>query len=227
MKGFVREIFSSLQGEGLLVGQRMTFVRFYGCNLSCAYCDTQDARSRTGVLLYKNERFTNPVTIDSVCEKVGDRVVAITGGEPLLQKDFLTEICLALKRLRKSLYLETNGSLPGALEGVVDHFDTIALDFKIPTATRQSQMWAEHERALICASQSSVFVKAVVTNDIQVSEIMKVCEIIARVRKSIPLVIQPVYGTRITDLLDVQERALDLIDDVRIIPQVHKYLGLK
>lgn len=205
----------------------MTFVRFYGCNLSCAYCDTKDARSRTGALLYNSEHFANPVTVDFVCEKIGDRIVAITGGEPLLQKDFLTEICLALKRLNRSLYLETNGSLPGALEKVVDHFDTVALDFKIPSATRQPPLWADHERALVCASRSAVFVKVVVTTAIQVCEIVKVCEIIARVRKSIPLVIQPVYGTRIAGLLDLQERALDLIDDVRIIPQVHKYLGLK
>jgi len=227
MKGFVREIFSSLQGEGLQLGQRMTFIRFYGCNLSCAYCDTQEARAKTGALLHNNERFVNPVTVNFVCEKAGDRTVAITGGEPLLQKDFLLEICHALKQLNKSLYLETNGSLPVVLEQVIDHFDTVALDFKIPSATRQRPMWADHERALVCASQNAVFVKAVITNDIQVSEITKVCEIIARVRRSIPLVIQPVYGARIAGLLDVQERALDLIDDVRIIPQIHKYLGLK
>ena len=227
MKGFVREVFSSLQGEGLQVGKRMTFIRFYGCNLSCAYCDTLEARHRTGELFYHGQTFANPVTIDFVTEKVEDGVVAITGGEPLLQKDFLIELCRTLKGLNKSLYLETNGSLPGELDAVVGYFDTVALDFKIPSATGQPPQWADHERALVCASGKEVFVKAVVNDAIQLPEIMTVCKIISRVRRNLPLVIQPVFGVRTARLLDMQKKALDVIDDVRIIPQIHKYLGLK
>ncbi|MDH4211406.1 MAG: 7-carboxy-7-deazaguanine synthase QueE [candidate division WOR-3 bacterium] len=227
MKGFVREIFSSLQGEGVQVGQRMTFVRLYGCNLSCAYCDTREARAKNGELLYKGTVFENPVTPDFVVDKIEDRFVAITGGEPLLQREFLREICIHLSELKKSLYLETNGSLPENLEGLVDYFDSVALDFKIPSATGQSALWAEHERSLVSAANKSVFVKIVITNDIQMHEIMTVCEIVARVRKTIPLVIQPVFGDRIDGLLDIQKTALQVLDDVRIIPQIHKYLGLK
>ncbi|MCL5059022.1 MAG: 7-carboxy-7-deazaguanine synthase QueE, partial [Actinobacteria bacterium] len=40
MKAAVREIFSSVQGEGPYVGTRQIFIRFDGCNLSCRYCDT-------------------------------------------------------------------------------------------------------------------------------------------------------------------------------------------
>jgi 7-carboxy-7-deazaguanine synthase len=227
MKGFVREIFSSLQGEGVLVGQRMTFVRLYGCNLSCAYCDTREARAKNGELLYKDAVFANPVTSDFVVDKLEDRVVAITGGEPLLQMDFLRDICIRLGESKKSLYLETNGSLPENLAGIVGYFDSVAIDFKIPSATGQAALWAEHERSLVSAANKNVFVKIVITNGIQMNEIMTVCEIIARVRKSIPLIIQPVFGERIDGLLEIQRTSLQVLDDVRIIPQIHKYLGLR
>ncbi|MBI2447469.1 MAG: 7-carboxy-7-deazaguanine synthase QueE, partial [Candidatus Omnitrophica bacterium] len=44
MKTKISEIFSSIQGEGLYLGKRQIFVRFYGCNMRCAYCDTMPSR---------------------------------------------------------------------------------------------------------------------------------------------------------------------------------------
>ena len=42
------EVFTSAQGEGLLVGVRQLFIRFRGCDLDCLYCDTPQARSTEG-----------------------------------------------------------------------------------------------------------------------------------------------------------------------------------
>jgi 7-carboxy-7-deazaguanine synthase len=226
MNGFIREIFSSLQGEGIRVGQRMTFVRFLGCNLACAYCDTPEARHANGEFLYKNQTCSNPVTVDFLLDKIGDRTVAITGGEPLLQVDFLKNLCRRLREAGKSLYLETNGSLPENLSEVVGVFDTISLDFKIPSATGQRALWHEHEQALTEAAARDVFVKVVIARGVREEEIRVACDIIARVRKNIPLVIQPAYGERINGLFSLQEMALEILDDVRVIPQVHKYLGM-
>ena len=41
MKTKINEIFSSIQGEGPVVGYKQLFIRFCGCNLNCAYCDTE------------------------------------------------------------------------------------------------------------------------------------------------------------------------------------------
>jgi 7-carboxy-7-deazaguanine synthase len=226
VKGFIREIFTSLQGEGLEVGQRMAFVRLLGCNLLCAYCDSPEARKMEGPLFYKGKSFTNPVDVDFVIDKIEDDRVAITGGEPLLQVDFLQELCPRLVRMQKSLYLETNGSLPDNLQQVKEYFDTICLDFKVPSATGQKQLWHEHERSLNIAATADVFVKVVIDANFQPAELSTTCEIIVRVNRKIPLVIQPVFGRQINNLLELQQTALRVLDDVRVIPQIHKYLNI-
>ena len=44
MKTHINEVFSSIQGEGTLIGRRQVFIRFSGCNLDCNYCDTSKSR---------------------------------------------------------------------------------------------------------------------------------------------------------------------------------------
>ena len=75
----VTEIFRSIQGESTYAGLPCVFVRLTGCNLRCTWCDTAYA-------FHGGEK----MTVDQVLEKVrafGERLVEVTGGEPLLQKD--------------------------------------------------------------------------------------------------------------------------------------------
>jgi 7-carboxy-7-deazaguanine synthase len=227
MKGFVREVFTSIQGEGLKVGQRMDFVRFLGCNLSCSYCDTKEAQKMEGPFFHEGQLFKNPVEADFVIDKLKERFIAVTGGEPLLQIFFLRELCERLKTAENSLYLDTNGSLPDNLKQVVDYFDTICLDFKIPSATGRPKLWDEHERSLAIAMKKDVFVKIVINENFLAAELDTTCSIISRVCKDVPLVIQPVFGSRIPNILELQKKALDMLTDVRVIPQVNKYLYLQ
>ena len=46
-KASIKEIFTSIQGEGLYVGYKQLFVRFCGCNLSCDYCDTDYSKTNS------------------------------------------------------------------------------------------------------------------------------------------------------------------------------------
>ena len=81
MKAKIAEVFDSVQGEGIYLGERQLFVRFFGCNLSCDYCDTRPDR----YLEYEPHELFDEIKLygnnfHSIC---------FTGGEPLLQKDFL------------------------------------------------------------------------------------------------------------------------------------------
>jgi len=92
------EIFESLQGEGRNAGRPCVFVRFAGCNLNCAWCDT-DVR----------ERFVLSLD-DLVAEVKGCRAksVILTGGEPTIQPD-MPELVARLKAEGYWIAVETNG----------------------------------------------------------------------------------------------------------------------
>lgn len=243
MSQYLAEIFSSAQGEGLFLGCRQIFLRFPGCNLSCAYCDTKlpDRPEYCRVeLVPGNGEFTlipNPLSIDQIVGYVNSfqpsrhHSVSITGGEPLLYADFLKELIPLLPVTRKGVFLETNGSLPEQLEKVIDLVDIIAMDIKIPSATGLLPLWDEHAEFLKIAAGKETFVKVVITGTTVVDEIAVVVSLLERAG-DLPLILQPV--TPVNGILPVspghalrlQSFALTRLSDVRIIPQTHRIAGL-
>ena len=89
----------------------------------------------------------------------------------------------------------------------------------------------EHRRFLSLAARKDVFVKLVVTAATSDTTLDRVGEIVHSVDGSIPLVLQPVTpaGTFFPPpqfrMLEMQDRCLRILNDVRVIPQVHVYLG--
>jgi len=98
----LNSIFSSLQGEGRFQGYPTDFVRFFGCNLNCSYCDTKYTLS--GDSFY----FETPEEVAEKLNKSTILDVCITGGEPLCQAEELLKLLKLLKGKRISI--ETNGS---------------------------------------------------------------------------------------------------------------------
>ena len=79
----------------------------------------------------------------------------------------------------------------------------------------------------ILPSIKNVFVKIALKQNATPQEIAQVCSIIEKVDEHLPLVIQPIDITPIKPYCDIQMQALTRLADVRIIPQIHKYLGLR
>ena len=100
----VSEIFTSFQGEGPYIGTPATFLRLYGCNLNCPWCDTD-------ISTYEM------LSVDDVAEILMTQMefnninlLVITGGEPTLQME---EIKRLIKELPEGIkiQLEKNGSI--------------------------------------------------------------------------------------------------------------------
>jgi 7-carboxy-7-deazaguanine synthase len=132
----VNEIFYSIQGESSWAGHPCVFVRLTGCNLRCAYCDTQYAYEE-GICL----------ELLDIVYKIGlfdCRLVEITGGEPLLQKE-TPELIRTLLDQAFTVLLETNGSQD---IGTVDERCIRILDIKCPSSGESDKSRLENLEVL-------------------------------------------------------------------------------
>lgn len=245
LKAPLVECFSSIQGEGVLVGLRQVFLRFSGCNLSCSFCDTPGMSATPEECLLELTpgrrdffRVPNPVGLERVVSLIESwtlgwpgihHSISVTGGEPLLYSPVLAEWLPELRKLLP-VYLETNGTLPDALAPLIGHIDQVGMDFKLPSASGCADLWERHRAFLQVAAQKSVFVKIVIDQSTEEWEIERSCQMISEVDPSIPLILQPMTlengGIAISALraLELQELASGL-KEVRVIPQTHKFMG--
>ena len=99
----IAEVFRSVQAEGARAGHPALFVRFAGCNLNCAWCDTDHAM---------RERYTTAALGERILKqsRPGDDVI-FTGGEPLVQVK-QNDPLMEMLRGKRWLSLETNGTFP-------------------------------------------------------------------------------------------------------------------
>lgn len=124
----IAEIFLSLQGEGTRSGLPCAFVRLWGCNLNCAWCDTPQAQAAG-----------QQMRIDDILSAIGSwpvRLVEVTGGEPLTQPaapELLERLCDA----EYEVLLETNGSLDVSQ---LDRRVVRVIDVKCPSSGESGKM---------------------------------------------------------------------------------------
>lgn len=116
----VKEVFLTLQGEGVQAGRRAVFIRFAGCNLwtgreqdrataQCGFCDT-DFVGMDGANGGRYDSQSLADCADRIWGEGEPRLAVITGGEPLLQLD--DALIDALHARGFEIAIETNGTLP-------------------------------------------------------------------------------------------------------------------
>lgn len=224
------EIFSSYQGEGPFIGAKQIFVRFAGCNMDCVFCDTSKAA------IIKNASFEEVLkNIRETEEASGPHhSVSLTGGEPLLHTDFLRCILPELRKDGFEIYLETNGTMPEELMRIIAFVDIISTDIKLPSSTKAPPLWEKHIEFLKIARKKNSFVKVVITGNTSERDVVRARDIVKKVDRNMLFVLQPAEATEKGDFTVSEEKLSyfyrlfgEKLNNVKMIPQMHKLLGIK
>ena len=217
----IKEIFTSVQGEGPFVGFNQTFVRFCRCNLACTYCDT-DFTADSSTVDYSASHLANIVNSHKNIHSV-----SLTGGEPLMETDFLLEF---LPLCEHKIYLETNATMCSEMEKIVNYVDFVSADIKLKSATGTEATFDLHDEFFRICSEKCLFAKIVFNQNISDDEIIRSCEIAKKY--DIEIILQPqMNNSSFTDDLESIQKVFDKFlvhyQKVRLIPQMHKFLNVR
>jgi 7-carboxy-7-deazaguanine synthase len=133
------EIFETVEGEGTRAGFPTVFVRLFGCNLRCSWCDTKYS--------YPPEQAGEVMTISQIIKEVqkySSRYICLTGGEPLLYGEHSLALIQALLEIEslQDIHIETNGAIE--LGYYMERIDSskvrYIMDFKLPGSGEMERM---------------------------------------------------------------------------------------
>lgn len=208
----VVETFVSINGEGANAGALAVFIRFYGCNLSCSFCDTQWANKEDTPI----QRMTAEQLVQYV-QSTGIHRVTLTGGEPLLQPG-IEELITALSALGYHVEIETNGSIPLEPFASLSFRPSFTMDYKLPGSGMESHMLPDNFVLL----NSKDTVKFVVGNKADLERAREVIRQYALTARC------SVYLSPVFDAIEPAEIVAFLkehtLNGVRLQLQLHKYI---
>ncbi|HSA32538.1 MAG TPA: 4Fe-4S cluster-binding domain-containing protein [bacterium] len=210
----VHSIFSSIQGEGRFAGYPTAFLRLAGCNLSCAWCDAHEAARSVGAFPFSVAEAFARLTAP------GLRDICITGGEPLLQEEAVTELSGRLVPVHR-VVIETNGSL--SLASFKSAFPSVSLsvDWKSPSAGSASFL-ADNLEVL----GETDWIKFVVADPLDLDHVAAALPAVAS--RGIEAFVSPVFERGPAWFAEVGAfvTALSARHPVRFQLQLHKILGV-
>ena len=201
----VTEIYKSVQGESTYMGLPCVFIRLTGCNLRCVWCDTAHD-------FHDGEKLSILQIIDKV-KSYDIKLVEITGGEPLLQKEVFPLMESLLKNEFKVM-LETSGSL--AINNVPAKVIKI-IDLKCPGSGEENKNLWENLNHLTPTDE----IKFVIADKADYEWSKKVLQDY-ELDKKVPVLFSPVFEK--LKLKDLTEWILEDNLPVRLHTQLHKYI---
>ncbi len=232
MKAPIIEIFSSFQGEGLLIGERQIFVRFAGCNLNCNYCDTNDSKSESSGKLMTPQQVIDEINkiLTPDCQ-----TISFTGGEPSLYPEFISEVS---KNFDLKIMLETNGTLPENIDSI-EKLDVVSLDIKLPEhfdGDFDEKIFLNEIKSLnlLMAKCIYVYCKVVILPSTKINSFKEVVEKLSENisnKSNLKIIIQP--SSPLDEWKDINFRLFNFSEivgqyfEVSTIPQIHKILDIE
>ena len=211
----VSEIFLSIDGEGINAGKLAVFIRLFGCNLNCSWCDSRYAICGSDF---------REMTVDQVIEKAESfniKSVTLTGGEPLIHEQ-IDELITGLIERGFQVNLETNGAVDISkyvrMDGVL-----ITMDLKCPSSRMENRMMFQNIEKM---RQADVL-KAVVTESDLGYLKNKLIEMKPRCHIFLSPVfgaIQPVKLVEFLKSLSCHPETNELSQQIRVQMQLHKII---
>ena len=235
MKVRLFEIFTSVEGEGILYGTKTLFVRLAGCPFTCFYCDTKESLPLDSGTEYNMDEACN--LIDSNLKNQTYKV-NFTGGDPLVQYQAVAELAKHVQSKKIPTYLESSCFDSKKFDYILPFIDIVKIEFK----TKDSEFVdSKHYEKLIAntmdclkssvSSKKITYIKIVVSTKTNLNDFSNlVTSIFNSISKNQieGFVIQPTYGIA-EPSLDLLLKMYDIVypfyNDVKVVPQLHKFIG--
>lgn len=211
----VVEIFNSIEGEGSRAGYLCTFIRLYGCNLRCTYCDSMYANEGSDYTELSVNEILHTVQ-GYMCNKI-----TLTGGEPLIHKDVAT----LLENLLKDNYfvnIETNGSidLTNYYNKFKTYIDLGKLMFTVDWKSLSSGMSSSMNQANLLLLTNKDVLKFVVGSG---QDLDQMKNLINSNNLNCQVFVSPIFGD-IEPKEIVEYLQFNKLNSVRVQLQLHKFI---
>lgn len=235
MKIRLFEIFTSVEGEGILYGTKTLFVRLAGCPFTCFYCDTKESLPLDS---------GNEYTIEEACKLIDSNLqnqtykVNFTGGDPLIQHESVAKLAKFIQTKKIPTYLESSCFDSDRFNHVLPFFDIIKIEFKTKDSDFIDSKHYERliDNAMKClklsvTSKKITYIKIVVSSKTKLGDfkdlVDKIFLIISK-QDVDGFIIQPTYGIAepsLELLLNLYDLVYPYYIDVKVVPQLHKFIG--